>query len=137
MADQGFGTTITFQSGLFAEIRGVRRSGLARDSLETTHMGSTNGWRTFMPSDLKDPGEIEVDLLFDPATKMAAIKTAIAAAAETITITYPIKSGHTNPATDACSGFMTSFDSDDPHDAIMTGTAKLKLTGEPTFTAGS
>ncbi len=137
MADQGFGTTITFQTGLFGEVRNVNGSNLSRADLETTHMTSTNGYRTYIPADLKDPGELQIQILWDPATKAAAIKTAIGAAAETITVTFPIKSGQTNPATWVCSGFMTNFDFDDPYDAIMTGTATLKLTGEPTFTAGS
>lgn len=137
MADQGFGTTITFQSGLFGEVKAANFSGLTRDELDTTHMTTTNGWMTFIPSDLKNAGEVSVEIHWHPHTKMAAIKTAMTAAAETITITAPVPTGGSSGATFACSGFMKSCDMGLPHDGLMTSTCVLKFTGEPTMTAGT
>ncbi len=68
MADSGFGTTITFSSGFFAEILSVDGPDLSRDPIETTHMGTTNGNKTFIPSDLIDNGTLSVEIAYVPAT---------------------------------------------------------------------
>lgn len=123
MADTGFGISITFASGFFAEILSVDGPGLDRASVGTTHAGTTDGWATFIPSDIKDPGELEVEIAFDPDEEPP-----IDDAAETITVTYP------NGATWACSGFMTGFRPSVPIDDRMTASCTLKWSGKPTFT---
>lgn len=132
MADQGFATTITFSSGFAAQVRSVQWAGLERVELETTHMTSTNGWKTFIPSDLKDPGTLTVELLFNPSTAPP-----ITGAAETVTVTFPIPSGGSTAATWAASGFLKTFDVTDPYDDVMTATASLKFSGTVTFTPGT
>lgn len=132
--DIGFGTSITFASGFFAKVTGVRWTGLQREARETSHMSSTNGWRTFLPTDLKDPGTLELDLQFD---KNAATKTNLASAAETVTVTFPTPAGGATGGSWACSGFMLSFEPDIPLDDVMTASSAVKFTGEPTFTDGS
>lgn len=132
--DIGWGTTISFASSFLAKVTGVRWTGLAREARETSHMTSTNGWRTYLPTDLKDPGTLETDLLFD---KNAATKTNIASAPETVTVTYATPAGGSSGGTWACSGFMLTFDTDIPMDDVMTASSNIKFTGEPTFTDGS
>lgn len=131
-ADQGFGLSITFSSGFMALIRSASWSGIAREPLDTTHMGSTNGAMTFIPSDLENAGELTVELLFDPDDGPP-----ITGAAETITVTFPIPAGGSTAATWACSGFLTSFEMTAPHDNLMTATATIKFSGEITFTDGT
>ena len=130
--DEGFGTTITFQSGFFTGLlRSVDVDGIERTALETSHNTTTNGWRTFRPSDLKDAGELTVGILFEPD---ADWKTALGAAAETVTITFPVPAGLTTGAKIAASGFLRSFTLTDPYDDMMTATAVIKFSGEPTLT---
>lgn len=131
-ADQGFGLSITFSSGFLALIKSISWSGQNRESLDTTNMSTTDGKMTFLPSDLKDAGEISVDLLFDPD-----MAPPIASAAETVTVTFPIPAGGSTAATWAASGFLTSFELTAPHDDLMTATATIKLTGGITITAGT
>lgn len=133
-ADQGFGVTITFSSGFLALVTNVEWSGIARDAIETTHSTSTSGYRTWIPSDLKDPGELAIDLLFDPDDSPL---TPLTAAAATVTVTYPIPAGGSVAATWACSGFLTGFSVGIPIDDKMSAQATIKFTGVPTFTAGS
>lgn len=121
--DLGFGIAITFQTGFFAEIRNVDGPSMSRDAVETSHATTTDGRRTFVPSDLIDLGEVEVDLIFDPDEEPP-----IDAAAETVTITYP------NGATWAFSGFLTNFTPTAPYDDLMTASATLKCTGDLTHT---
>lgn len=116
------GITITYQTGFLAEILDYNWSGIERVSIETTHMGTTGG-RTYMPGTLYDPGEIQVELAFDPEESPV---TPITAAAETVTVTY----ADTAPAsTMEASGFMTNFEIQGPLEDRMTATATLKLTG--------
>ncbi len=132
MADEGYSITITFQSGFIAELYGVNWDGIARNAIETTHATSAGGWRTFQPSDLLDPGGLNVAIAFDPDDDPP-----IDQAAETITVNYPIPSGGSTAATWACSGFMTEYDNEAPFDDKMTASVVLKFSGQPTFTPGT
>jgi len=119
------GLSITYQSGFFAEIIDFSWSGLARESIDTTNFASSGG-REYTPSTLYDPGELQVELLFDPESSPV---TPITAVAETVTVTY----ADAAPAsTMAASGFMTDFEIAGPLEDRMTATATLKLTGAVT-----
>lgn len=134
MADGAHGATITFQSGFFGEITAIALSGYARGATETTHSTSTSGWKTFQPSDLKDAGELEVTIRFDPDDTPP-----IDQAAETVTLTFPVPSGLTNGATLAATGFMTNFNAnlDTIGDDAMEASATIKYSGVPTWTDAS
>ncbi len=118
--DVGTGSTITFSSGFMAEINNISHSGISRESVDTSHMGTTTA-RTFIPGDLFDPGEITVELNFN-----TNVKPPILEAAETVTVTFPTSD------TWAASGFMTSFEYDDPFEGKMTATATIKFSGDIT-----
>lgn len=133
--DVGFGTTITFASGFLAKVTNVAVSGISRNAHDSSNMTSTNGWRTFVPGDLKNPGVLNVDLLFDK--NYAGMKTNIASAAETVTVTTPTHAGGSSGGSYAASAFMTSFEFGAPMDGMMTAKASLQYTGEPTGTDGS
>jgi len=122
--DVGTGSTITFSSGFFGEILSIGWSGISREAIETSHMGTTGG-RTFIPGDLYDPGELSVELNFEATDD---VTTPIAAAAETVTVTFP------GSDTWAASGFMTSFEITDPLEDKMTASATIKFSGDITVT---
>ena len=137
--DPAFGLAITFSSGVFtAALRDVTLEGFGeRDALETTVHDTTNGWRTFMPSDLRNAGGLTADLLFD-VSKLSGYKTMCTSTAETITMRLATQgtSASTNPQI-ACLGFCTAFTAAFPLADLMSGTVTLKFTGEPTMTNGS
>jgi hypothetical protein len=83
-----------------------------RDKLAIDHLGST-GFRPYMPNDLAEPGEVEVEAYFKPDAALADIG---AAAAEVI-ITYPKTGGNTA--------------------ATLTGTAFLTMVGLPELVNGT
>jgi len=126
MATIGTGTTITFQSGLFAEIIELEWSGGDRSFYETTHFGTTGGM-TYSPGSLYDAGEISVRYAFDPEIDPT---TAITAAAETVTITF----ADAAPAsTMAASGFMRTVPTITvPLEDRVTAQATIKLSGSIT-----
>ena len=134
--DVGTGTTITFgTSGFTANLMSVRWSGISRAAIDTSHMGTTAaganqfGSRTFIPGDLVDPGELALEVQFNPQTNPP-----IGAAAETITVTFPLVAGDATPASWACSGFVTAFEITDPLDDKMMATMTVKLSGKVSMT---
>lgn len=134
LVDTGFGSTITFQSSLIGQIRNITVDGWERPVINTSHMATANNHDTFIPGDLANPGQITVEMLFDVNSNW---KTAMTAAAETVTLTLPIQSGHSSAATFACSGFLVSVSKVIPFDDVMTCTAVIQLTGPPTETDGA
>lgn len=132
MADTGFGSSITFQSGFFAQFRVIEDVGSTREAIETTHNASTSGWATFIPADIKKMNRIRVQLLFDPDDTPP-----IDQAAETVTITFPVPAGSSGGATLQCSGFMTSNSASIPYDDLMTQEVELQLSGVPTWADAS
>jgi hypothetical protein len=132
MADQGFGHSITFDSGFFAEILSTSFSGWSRESIDTTHSLTTGGKMTFMASDLIDAGGLEVEIAFAPNSRPP-----IDDPAESCTITFPIPTGGSSAATWVATAFMTNFTPSIPIDARMTANCTLKFSGDITVTAGS
>jgi hypothetical protein len=132
--DEGHGATLTLGTHTWdtaALIKSISFDAIARQALETTHLATANG-RTFMPEDLPDYGSLTVEFYHIDAIAPPY------AAAETVTVTYPIGTGQSAGATIACSGFLTEYTPGSPAvGEIMMGTAKWKLTGPMTFTAAT
>lgn len=123
--DVGTGATLTFSANTgwdssAVDIQTISWSGISREAIETTHLGTTTA-RTFMPGDLYDPGEVTMELSYDDGVDTPIL---LADTAETITLTFP-----TSGATFACSGFCTSFEVNVPLEERMTATLTWKMTG--------
>lgn len=132
--DEGFGASITFQGGFMARITNIAWSGITRNPLETTSNASTANARTFIPSSIYDAGALAVDLRFDTDV---ALTTALTAASEAVTVTFPINPDNVSAATWAASGFLTDFEFTAPFDDVMGATANLKFTGPITVDAAT
>ena len=130
MALEGSGATITFgTSGGTYNCTSIQGSGIAREALETTHLGTTGGYKTYIPAAKQDPGEINITFRYDPNVQPPI------AAAETITITYPVPTGMNVGATEASSGFVSSWEAPNLElDSIADATMTIKRTGVITFT---
>ena len=128
--DEGFGIAVTFSSGFFAEITSVSLTGMTREAIETTHSTTTDGFRTFQPSDLVDHGGIDVEMHLDPDVGDGI---PIDDASETVTVTFPTPIGGSSGATMAASGFMTNFTASAPFDDKMTASASIKWSGDITY----
>lgn len=132
--DEGHGATLTLGTHSWdtaALITSISFDAIARASLETTHLGTSNA-RSYMPEDLPDYGAITVEFLHIDAIAPPY------AAAETVTVTYPLGSGQSGAATIAFSGFLVDYTPGSPAvGEIMKGTAKWKAAGVMTFTAAT
>ena len=116
--DIGTGITIVFgTSGFSAEIVDVTPPGFSRDSVDTSHQGTT-GAHSHMPTDLYESGECSFDIHFEPGTNPP-----IDAAAETITMTFP------DSTTWTFTGFMTAYEPSAPLEDKMTGSVTVKASG--------
>jgi hypothetical protein len=135
--DVGYGTTVVFGTSAFsAELLSVDWGGISREAIDVTHMGSgapgagVFGNMEFIPNDISDPGELTMEIHFNPDTLPP-----IDAVAETVTVTFPLFAGDTTPADWEGSGFVTSYEPTVPHDDKMTATMTVKFSGNITRTA--
>lgn len=127
MADTGYGITLAgaTTTTFFAEIIGVTLNDQTRERIDTSHTGTTSGRKTYIPSDLIDGGELEVEINFNPATTIP-----IAAAAEVWTLTF----GDSGQCTWAFTGFITSASGECPLEDRCTATIRLAVSGPITVT---
>lgn len=118
----GTGITITFATGFLAEIVGVKWGGIERGALDGTHQGTATA-RVFSPSNLYDPGELEIQIHHIPATMPP-----IGAAAGAVTVTFP-----GGKQWQLASGFMTAYAIDAMLEDKILATARVKLSGAITI----
>ncbi len=132
ISDEGTGVVMTFGTSAFAAyLASVDGPSMSREAIQTSHMGTTLN-HIFMPADLVDRGEINVEFHFDPS-----LTPPIAGAAETVTIRWPTPAGLTNGATWVSSCFMTGYTPGAQIGELMTASATLKVSGAITITAAS
>lgn len=120
----GAGTTITFQSGYFAEILSLTRTGVARTPVPTSSFATTGG-QTFVPSDTYDPGELVVEAHRDPS-----VAVPITADAESITITWPTGAPS---ETEVFSGFLVDHEVIAQREEKVRETLRIKASGNITY----
>lgn len=137
--DIGTGTSVAFgTSGFTMQLIDVKPPNPKRKTIETSHMGTAApaagvvGNATFLPGDIVDGGEVTLSGHFNPSS-LPPIHGAI----ETVTITYPVPAGLTNPATWVFSAMVTGFDPTVPLEDKMMVDVTLKVTGGVTKTAAS
>jgi len=125
--DIGDGTTIVFGTSSFeAYVDSIRWSGESREMIDMSHIGTTGGM-PFLPSDMYDPGTLQLDLHHDPDEAIP-----LTGAMETITVTFPLRGGST-AATFAASGAVQNYEFTAVKRDKISGTMTLKLSGSPTF----
>ena len=125
IAAVGTGTTIVLGGiTLTVDRMSIGMSGIARESIETTHLG-TSAARTFIASDLYDPGSLEVAFQLDSTTPLTtmAVETILGVGAQVFTVTMN-EGGQWDG-----SAFVTDFSWDIPLEELATGTFTLKCTG--------
>lgn len=111
------GNTTSLQSSIKVELLEISPNLWNFESLETTQLSSQNA-RSYIPSDLFDPGTISATYHFDPS-----VDPSPATGVQSHVITWPDGTTYT------VDGFMTSFAPTANFD-IMTTTMEIKLTGD-------
>lgn len=133
MADIGFGAKFHRGSGSplayasVGEVIDLKLPELTRDTKETTHFESPNGWREFIGA-LRDAGEFGVTIQFDAVADLAAF---IADFKNKNAVPYRIifpNNDHWD-----ISGLVTKVGTIVPMEDRMTCEIGIKVSGEPAF----
>lgn len=119
----GFGTSTTYSPD-FTSIAGPN---ISIDFLETSHLGTSGGFKTFVRSDLIDGGEYTAEFFWDPLDGFPPFNVA----SEVITVT----NNDTGAATEVFTGSISGFDGPSRQvGALMMSTITIKVLGAIVFT---
>ena len=138
-ADTGLTATAVFTtSGAVGQA--TRRIGPMENSVEDidmSHLGTTV-FKEYLPGDLVEPGEVEVELEFD-INALAGNNMPVPGTADTLTVDYPIEPGSSNSTNATLSGTGYFKSRTTPELAVgqlMTSTVVFKFDGltGPAFT---
>ena len=129
--DIAVGITVVMATSSFAaQIKDVNHSGITRESLETSHQGTTlpgateHGSKTFTPADLTDPGDLTLEIHFNADTIPP-----IDLAPELVTINWPKFAGDITGPIWSGQAFFTNYVPGAVLNGLMTATVTLKKTG--------
>ncbi len=130
----GTGATLAFTTNDYAvRIKGVEWSGYSRPALETTYLASSEG-REYIPGDLYEPGQMDVEFDSDP-NLLDALKTHLTSAAtDTVTLTFDQETGETSACSVAVGGFIIDHSLSVVTEEVVSGSFSIKLTGTITNT---
>lgn len=125
--ETGHGASITLPGVTLSEVLDISWSGVSRNAIETTNMGtggsvSSSGGRTYITASPSDAGEITIEANLD--TQVAAWISCIDAAAGAVVLTFP------GGGTWTTGGFVTSTSFSVPLEDKMTASITVKLTGD-------
>lgn len=124
--DESTGATFVMGTTAWAvRLTGIDLTDESVTPLKTSHLGTT-GHHTYMPSDVKEPIKVDLQIFYDPNEPPPTGVT------QTGTITYPVPSGSTNGATCASSGFLVSSGASIKIGELMTGQFTFQGSGAPT-----
>ena len=118
----GFGTALHTATGY--KITGVNHGGITRAVADATHMLSSA--KEFVASSIYDPGELSVEVLFDPSIKPTA-DLANVSTAQTVNVYWA--AGGTTTQLWSAYGYMTQFEAGAQMEEMMSGTVTIKLSG--------
>lgn len=119
------GSSETFAT--IANIMSITPPNPSRDSLETTKHNDSEMWRTFLPG-LIDPGEVSIDVTWDPADTTHDFLTEVAADKANYQVVFP----DTASTTWQFEAFVINWEPTGEVDGLMSGTLTLKISGEIT-----
>jgi hypothetical protein len=130
--DIGQGTYVTFGTALVGtsgyKITGVNHSGISRAVVDATHMRTVGG-KEFVASEIYDPGELSVEVLFDPSIKPISDLT-------NVSTTQPLAvywaNGGNSTMMWSAYGLASGFEAGAQMEDMMTGTLTIKLSGSIT-----
>lgn len=131
MAKKSYGTVLQRSGTTLGEISGVAVPEIIQDAAETTNH-SSGGWRTFMPSGLKELGEFELTLIAGSSTFSTIYGDMTA---ESASIVYTVKYSGSGLGDWVFTAFPTSIkveDMDAAKPEAMTLKVKFQASGSLT-----
>ena len=126
--DIGQGTYLSFGTALHSatgyKIVGVNHGGISRAVADATHM--TSSAKEFIGSAIYDPGELSVEVRFDPSIKPV---NDLANVATNQVVTVFWANGGTAVTQWTAFGYASQFEAGAQMEDVMSGTLTIKLSG--------
>jgi predicted secreted protein len=110
------------------EVMSISPPNLSRETVDATHMASTDGWREFIAG-LKDGGEVSIQCNFDP--NGTDVSNWLADINDEDPGYYKVIFPDTTSW--GFAALMTGLEIEDPLDDKMVATATYKVSGKPAF----
>ena len=125
--DIGQGTTLKVGTNATTQwqITNINWSGIERAVTDASHM-ATSGGKSFVASEIYDPGELGVEVLFDPSVSPFGLLTNVAT---NQAIEVRFANGGTSTALWSAFGYVSGFEAGSPVEDMQTGTLTIKLSG--------
>jgi len=141
--DSGYGVTVVFgTSGFTGQLIGDPEwGGITRESIATSHHATTLqgtdefGSKTFIPSDLVDPGTLSMTVHANTFQTSAVDQPPVGLVAETVTLTWPKVAADVSAAAWSASCFVTECSATFPIEDVVAFDITVKITGNVTVTA--
>ena len=127
------GTTLKKGTTAIASLTSIDGVGVSADTIETTALDTTGGYRTFVGS-LKDAGEVSISGQFAHTAHSGLFVDFEDGSLDSYTIEFPDKvatAGTKWTFSAVVTGFSTSIELED----LISFEATLKISGKPTLTA--
>ncbi len=136
-AEIGTGITVAFgtSTGFTPRIMGVIFSAISRPVIPDHDTSSSHMDK--VPGKVEDWGSVDIEYLQDQDDIEGTGGVPITTDPETVTFTYPLKSGQATAAKVAGSGFVSNFTFPAPFEDRALGTFTLTWAGKPVHTAGA
>lgn len=133
MAGAAMGTALKIGASTVAELTSIGGLELSADTIETTALDSTDGYRTYIGG-LKDGGEVALSGFFkgsDANGQQALLANLNDGSVDTYSIVFPTAIGYTWSFSGIVVGFSTGAEMED----AVTFEASIKVSGKPTLAA--
>ncbi|MGW0938877.1 phage tail tube protein [Streptomyces sp. NPDC002666] len=131
----GFGAALKRGDGAEPEVftaianaTNISGPGLSRDTVDVSSHDSPDKHREFVGS-LVDPGEVTVDVNYDPAVHDALVADLLEEEPTNFQLVFP----STPPVTWAFAAVMTGFEPSAPFDDKLSASITYKVSGKPTI----
>jgi len=135
-ARKGFGSKFSILVGSaqaeIGDILGITGPSYSKDTIDTTHMGTADEFRTFLGG-LRDAGSITLDVQVDLADADASKHLELLGALEDDDTPRAMTCQLGTTAIFSFSGLVTEFSTEAPLDDKQTASITIKISGKPTI----
>lgn len=133
LATVAIGTTLKKGTTAIATLTSIDGISVSADTIETTALDTTGGYRTFVGS-LKDAGEVSISGYYSYTAHNTVLADFESGASNSYTIEFPDK-GTTSGSKWTFTAIVTAFSTGADLEDLVSFEATLKVSGEPTLTA--
>jgi len=116
-----------------AEVKDITGPAVTLDVIDVTNQDSPGGYEEIIPS-IRRAGEVDFDVNFDPASGTHDGTTGLLyLASNKVKRGYRLLLNDTDDSYWAFNAYVVSFQTKEPVAGVLSGTVKLRITGQPTI----